>query len=278
MPTQDTLQPLDIRRAALSHLWKRRLTAIAEHPFVTAETQEKRVELRAIQTELSDRIKQHGYTADVICFPLGSVAVGLAKDWSDLDVAGFIVNPSHPVVTAITIEYSDFLHHENISSVRFSHFRDALNHQFDPERIERGFSKTNNYDRVQYFYAGTIFAPSLNELHDHSEHTFVQRMRRQFFEELLEKCPDKAEKIWDLIRFDFVYTHLVRYEEITWSGKQSHRRDRWELVLTETLENRFSDSYKRQRANRFIEHLRSDFSYPTLSEMCEILDLHPQQV
>jgi hypothetical protein len=242
------------------------LNQIANHMFVTDATREKRRTITVtMEQNLVPKLKNKG-AKEVVFFPAGSVAVGLAVDDSDCD--------------GVVVYSSDADLHILDPDVRMNMTADS-NDVF-VSRAEDDMSVEGIHKEVDWAlkddepgaleWLDTYFFPSLNEFSNSQEKTIVDSWRKKILQTIVTDYPDQAEKIWDMMR-GYLESSLLNYE---FHENEPKRLSRVGDAIQEKISRRFplsEDKQKRDRAESFIASLRKNVHFPPLQEMLTAFDI-----
>ncbi len=238
------------------------LNQIANHIFVTEATFTKRDKLRdLVKNHIVPNLEALG-AFEVVCFPAGSVAVGMATERSDFD--GMVAYSGDKEIKEMHAKNGIMA--PDLDVLRFER-------KLEPEEFRRTIDRALHAEHaddptVEWF--AYVFSPSLNEFSDPHEKAVVDDWRRKTLQAIVSQYPDQAERIWDMIR-EYLESFLVKYEFL--EGK--NRLARVESAIQSKIGERFPDpgDKRRIRARSFIARLRDSAHYPSFAEMLTAYDI-----
>jgi len=223
---------------------------------------------------------------NVVSFLLGSVAVGMATENSDIDTYLVINGSRTPAIPAhIQLnKYSHSIDEDSYAGVRG--IDDLLADDYIKPFTDNVMEKGN----AGAFWVLTdtfplVFFPSLNEFTDPQEKALVTSWRKQALENIIRLYPNQAEDVWNLIR-QYLRSRLVDYDkletqhiDVDKNGQairtnDNKRKGRVEDAIQAKLQDRFpADEEKQVRAKSFIKSKRQQFEYPDFKTITSALDV-----
>lgn len=239
--------------------FERILNQVLNHPYVSLQTKDKRKEFRDIDISVKDYLKQLGITESAV-IPIGSVAVGMAIDKSDLDGTIFYNGQ-----LGQQIESQKLTGLNLPPDIKMFNITDLLQ---DDESFKRKINIALAVKRpTTMANIAMIFFPSLNEMTNNAERELVHSWRKATLEKIVKIYPNNYKKVWDLVT-TYVDINLIHYENLRSSGDDNKRQDRVQKMLDEKITERFpNDERSQQRAYTYIQKERALFAYPPIEDM-----------